>query len=154
MSADSEIVVNRKALRDYHVLESLEAGIELKGTEVKSIRSGHVQLQGSFARIENGEIFLYDSDIQPYLRASHEQHEPKRRRRLLVHRNEILRLQAETEQAGRTLIALKLYWKKGKVKVQLGLGKGKDSSDKRADLKKRVQDRETDRVLAGLQRRR
>jgi len=154
MSAESDIVVNRKALRDYHVLESLEAGIELKGTEVKSIRAGHVQLQGSFARIENGEIFLYDSDIQPYPRASHEQHEPKRRRRLLVHRNEIIRLKAETEQTGRTLVALKLYWKKGKVKVQLGVGKGKDSADKRADLKKRVQDRETDRVLAGLQRRR
>ena len=154
MSASSEIVVNRKALRDYHILESLEAGIELKGTEVKSIRAGHVQLQGSFARIEGRELYLYDSDIQPYLRASHEQHEPKRRRRLLIHRAEIVRLTAETEQTGRTLVALKLYWKQGKVKVQLGVGKGKDSADKRADLKKRVQDRETDRVLAGIQRRR
>ena len=72
----AEIVTNRKALRDYHILETFEAGIELKGTEVKSIRSGLVNLQGSFARLEGGEVFLYDSDIQPYLRASHEQHEP------------------------------------------------------------------------------
>ncbi len=152
MSAES--VVNRKALRDYHILESLEAGIELKGTEVKSIRAGHVQLQGSFARIEGRELYLYDADIQPYLRASHEQHEPKRKRRLLVHRAEIERLAAQIEQAGRTLVALKLYWKKGKVKIELGLGKGKDAADKRGDLKKRVQEREVDRVLAGIQRRR
>lgn len=150
----AEIVTNRKALRDYHILESFEAGLELKGTEVKSIRAGHVNLQGSFARIEGKQIFLYDSDIQPYLRASHEQHEPKRRRRLLLHRQEILRLAAETEQAGRTLVPLKLYWKKNRIKLQLGLGKGKVAADKRADLKKRVQERETDRVLAGLQRRR
>jgi SsrA-binding protein len=152
MSAD--IVTNRKALRDYHILESLEAGIELKGTEVKSIRSGLVNLQGSFARIEGAEMFLYDCDIQPYLRASHEQHEAKRRRRLLLHRMEIDRLAGETEQTGRTLVALKMYWKKGRVKVQLGVGKGKVASDKRADLKKRVQEREVERVLAGLQRKR
>lgn len=153
-AGSADIVTNRKALRDYHVLESLEAGIELKGTEVKSIRAGLVNLQGSFARIEGGEIFLYDSDIQPYVRASHEQHEPKRRRRLLLHRVEIARLAGETEQAGRTLVALKLYWKKGRVKVQLGVGKGKAASDKRADLKKRVQEREVERVLAGIQRKR
>ena len=99
----AEIVTNRKALRDYHILETLEAGIELKGTEVKSIRAGLVNLQGSFARLEGGEIYLYDSDIQPYVRASHEQHEPRRRRRLLLHRAEIEKLAVETEQAGRTL---------------------------------------------------
>ena len=150
----AEIVTNRKALRDYHILESIEAGLELRGTEIKSIRAGHVNLQGSFARIEGREIFLYDSDIQPYVRASHEQHEPKRRRRLLMHRQEIIRLKAETEQAGRTLVPLRLYWKANRIKLQLGVGKGKVASDKRADLKKRVQDRETDRMLAGLQRRR
>jgi SsrA-binding protein len=150
----AEIVTNRKALRDYHILETFEAGIELKGTEVKSIRAGLVNLQGSFARLEGGEVFLYDSDIQPYLRASHEQHEPKRRRRLLLHRAEIDKLAGQTEQAGRTLVALKMYWKKGRVKVSLGIGKGKDSADKRADLKKRVQEREVQRVLAGIQRKR
>lgn len=150
----AEIVVNRKAFRDYHILEKLEAGIELKGTEVKSIRSGHVNLQGAFARLEGGEVFLYDSDIQPYLRASHEQHEPKRRRRLLLHRLEIDKVAGAIEQAGRTLVALRMYWKNGRVKVELGLGKGKQDVDKRADLKKRVQEREIDRVLAGIQRKR
>jgi len=150
----AEIVTNRKAFRDYHVLEKFEAGIELRGTEVKSIRAGHVNLQGAFARVEGREVHLYDSDIQPYLRASHEQHEPKRVRRLLLHRHEIDHIKAEIEQAGRTLVALRMYWKKGMVKLELGIGKGKDAGDKRADLKKRVQDRETDRVLADLQRRR
>lgn len=150
----AEIVTNRKALRDYHILERFEAGVELRGTEVKSIRNGLVNLQGAFARIEGREIYLYDSDIQPYLRASHEQHEAKRRRRLLLHRREILHLAAETEQAGCTLVALRLYWKNSRVKVELGVGKGKVASDKRADLKKRVQQRETDRVLANFQRKR
>jgi len=150
----AEIVVNRKAFRDYHILEKLEAGIELKGTEVKSIRLGHVNLQGAFARLDGGEVFLYDSDIQPYLRASHEQHEPKRRRRLLLHRLEIEKVAGAIEQAGRTLVALRMYWKNGRVKVELGLGKGKQDVDKRADLKKRVQEREIDRVLAGIQRKR
>jgi SsrA-binding protein len=150
----AEIVINRKALRDYHILETLEAGIELKGTEVKSVRSGLVNLQGSFARLEGGEVFLYDSDIQPYLRASHEQHEPRRRRRLLLHRVEIDKLAGATEQGGRTLVPLKMYWKQGRVKVALGIGKGKVAADKRADLKKRVQEREVQRVLAGIQRKR
>ena len=150
MSAD--IVTNRKALRDYHILETLEAGIGLKGTEVKSIRAGLVNLQGSFARVEAGEVYLYDSDIQPYLRASHEQHEPRRARKLLLHREEIERIARQTEQAGCTLVALSMYWKKGRVKVSLGIGKGKVAADKRADLKKRVQEREIQRVLAGIQR--
>jgi SsrA-binding protein len=150
MSAD--IVTNRKALRDYHILETLEAGIELTGIEVKSIRAGLVNLQGSFARVERGEVYLYDSDIQPYVRASHEQHESRRRRKLLLHRAEIDNLAGHTEQAGRTLVALKMYWKKGRVKVSLGIGKGKASADKRADLKRRVQEREVQRVLAGMQR--
>lgn len=150
----AEIVVNRKALRDYHILERIEAGIELTGTEVKSIRAGLVNLQGSFARFEGNQVFLHDCDIQPYLRASHEQHEPRRRRRLLLHRREIDKLVGEIEQTGRTLVALKLYWKQHHVKIELGIGKGKVDSDKRADLKKRVQKREVDRMLAGLQRKR
>lgn len=151
MSADN--VLNRKALRDYEILDRMECGIELKGTEVKSIRLGHVNLQGSFARLENREVFMYDSDIQPYLRASHEQHEPKRPRRLLLHRYEIDKLAGEIEQQGRTLVPLKLYWKKGRIKIELGIGKGKVAADKRHDLKKRVVQRETDRMLAGIQRR-
>lgn len=150
---NSEIASNRKALRDYHILETIEAGIELKGTEVKSLRAGKAQLRSSYARLDRGEVYLYDCDIQPYERASHEQHEPKRPRKLLLHRQEIDRLAGEVEAAGRTLVALKLYWKNGRVKVALGLGKGKVDADKRADLKKRVQDRETDRLLASIQRR-
>ncbi|GAB4165444.1 MAG: SsrA-binding protein SmpB [Terrimicrobiaceae bacterium] len=151
MSAD--IVINRKARRDYHILETLEAGIELKGTEVKSIRAGKVQLQGAYARIEGGQMYLFDSDIQPYERASHEQHEPKRRRRLLIHRHEIDRLTGEIERAGRTVVPLRMYWKKARVKVELGVGKGKDAGDRRADLKSKAQDRETNRMLASLQKR-
>ncbi len=149
-----EITINRKALRDYHILERFEAGIELKGTEVKSIRAGLVTLQGAFARMEGVNLCLYDSSIQPYERASHEQHETKRVRRLLLHRAEIDRLVGEIEQSGRTVVALRLYWNKGRVKVELGLGKGKDAGDKRADLKKRVTDREVDRAIADFQRKR
>src|SRR5476651_1889185 len=138
----AEINVNRKALRDYQILEKYEAGIELKGTEVKSIRAGQVSLQGSFARIEGRQMFLFDSDIQPYLRASHEQHDPKRPRRLLLHRMEIEKIAVEIDQAGCTLVPLRMYWKKGRVKLELGLGKGKVGAGKRADLKKRVQERE------------
>lgn len=149
----AEITINRKALRDYHILERFEAGVELKGTEVKSIRAGLVSLQGSFARIHEGNLCLYDASIQPYERASHEQHESKRVRRLLLHRSEIDKLVGEIERAGRTVVALRLYWKGGRVKVELGLGKGKDAGDKRMDLKKREVSREMDRAVADFQRR-
>lgn len=150
----AEITINRKALRDYHILERFEAGIELKGTEVKSIRAGLVSLQGAFARVENGNLCLFESSIQPYERASHEQHESKRIRRLLLHRAEIDKLVGEIERAGRTVVALRMYWKGGRVKVELGLGKGKDAGDKRSDLKKRVENREAERAVADFQRRR
>jgi SsrA-binding protein len=150
----AEIATNRKALREYHIEERLEAGIELRGTEVKSIRAGHVQLQGAFARIEGGQLYLYESAIQPYEQASHEQHENKRRRRLLVHRTEIRKLEVATEQAGCTVVAIRMYWKKNHIKVELGIGKGKANADKRADLKKRTQDREVQRMLAGIQHKR
>lgn len=148
----SEISINRKGLRDYHILEKIEAGIELRGTEVKSIRLGLVSLQGAFARIHEGNLCLFEAGIQPYERASHEQHESKRIRRLLLNRAEIDKLVGEVERSGRTLIALRMYWKKGRVKVELGLGKGKDAGDKRADLKKRATDREVDRAIADFQR--
>src|SRR5436190_15188190 len=109
MSAD--ISVNRKALRDYHILERFEAGIELKGTEVKSIRGGLANINNAFARVENGQVFLYGADIQPYARASHEQHDPKRSRRLLLNKKEIERIFEQTSIKGLTLVALRLYWK-------------------------------------------
>lgn len=148
-----EISVNRKALRDYHILDKLEAGIELRGTEVKSIRAGHCNINNAFARIENGQAWLYDVDIQPYDKASHEQHEPKRPRRLLLHRLELDKLFTRTTVKGLALVALRLYWKDARVKVELGVGKGKEQRDQRADLKDRAVKRETDREVASFNRR-
>jgi SsrA-binding protein len=152
MAAD--ISVNRKALRDYHILERLEAGIELKGTEVKSIRAGLANVNNAFARVEGREAYLYDVDIQPYIRASHEQHEPKRRRRLLLHRKEIDRLLGLTQIEGRTIVALRMYWKDARVKIEIGVGKGKEQRDQRADIKARVTKREMDREVANFNKRR
>jgi len=148
-----EITTNRKAFRDYHILEKFEAGVELKGTEVKSIRAGLATLQGAFARIQNGQVFLQEATIQPYERASHEQHEPKRPRRLLMHRAEIDRLTGAVEREGLALPVLRLYWKKGRVKAEVGLGKGKHAADKRQDLKKRVETREAERAVSAFNRR-
>ena len=149
----ADITINRKALRDYHILERLEAGMELVGTEVKSIRAGQVNLMGSFARIENLELLIYGMDIQPYLKASHEQHEPKRVRKLLMHRREIDKLFGEVTVKGRTLVPLRLYWKAGRVKVELGIGKGKDQADKRNDLKEKAVRRDLQRELASARKR-
>ncbi len=146
MSAD--ISVNRKALRDYHILERYEAGLELKGTEVKSIRGGFANINSAFARVENGQVFVHDLDIQPYVRASFEQHEPKRFRRLLMHKQEINRLAGLTQIKGHTLVALRLYWKDARVKIEIGVAKGKESVDKRQDLKEKASKRETDREVA------
>lgn len=147
-----EICTNRKALHDYFIEARYEAGLELLGTEVKSIRAGHVNLRGSYARVENGQAFLFDADIQPYVRASHEQHEPKRKRRLLLHRREIDQLFGAANVSGRTLVPLRLYWKSGRVKVEIGVGKGKVASDKRGDIKKREAEREAQRTAAGFNR--
>ena len=146
----AEITTNRKAFRDYTILEKFEAGVELKGTEVKSLRAGLISMQGAFARIQNGDLYLFDCAIQPYERASHEQHESKRPRRLLLHRGEINKLAAAVEREGLTIPALRLYWKKGRVKLEIGLGKGKLATDKRQDLKKRVEDREAARTVAAF----
>ena len=149
----AEITTNRKAFRDYHILEKFEAGVELKGTEVKSLRAGLVSLQGAFARVQGGEMWLNDCTIQPYERASHEQHEAKRPRRLLLHRIEIDRLTGAVEREGLTLPVLRLYWKKGRVKAEIGLGKGKHDADKRMDLKNRVETREAERTVAAFNKR-
>jgi SsrA-binding protein len=152
MAAD--ISINRKALRDFHIIDRFEAGLALTGTEVKSIRSGLANLSNAYARVENGEVFLYDADIQPYPQASFEQHEPKRKRKLLLHRGEIDKLFGATSIKGLTLVALRMYWKTGRVKVELGLGKGKLAHDKRSDLKQRQADRETAREVSQFNRRR
>mgnify|MGYP001766563060 FL=1 len=149
----TDIVTNRKARHAYNILESFEAGIELRGTEVKSIRLGLANMTSSFARLEKGELYLHGLDIQPYERASHEQHEAKRPRRLLVHRAELHKLREAVEQQGCALPAMKLYWKKQHVKVQVGIAKGKKAPDKRQDLKRREAEREAARTAAAFNRR-
>lgn len=148
----AEISVNRKALRDFHVLERLEAGLELRGTEVKSIRLGHANLQGAFARVEGGQVFLYDLEIKPYEKASHTQHVAKSRRRLLVHRQQITRLFEQTHIKGNALVALRLYWKGHRVKVEIALGSGKDKADQRHALKEKAERREVDREVSRFHR--
>ena len=150
----ADISSNRKAFHSYHILDKFEAGMELKGTEVKSIRAGLVNMTNAFARVENGQAFLYGTDIQPYERASHEQHDPKRSRRLLMHKSEINKLFALCAIKGHTLVALRMYWKGSRVKVEIGVGKGKEDRDKRADLKKRATDREVDREISRFNKRR
>lgn len=151
MSGD--IANNKKARRDYHILEKLECGIELKGTEVKSIREGKVNIGDAFARVERGQLFLYGCDIQPWQTAGQWfQHESKRPRRLLVHKKEILKLEQATQVKGETIVALRLYFKGRRVKVEIGLAKGKTHGDQRHDLKKRVELREAQREMARFNR--
>jgi SsrA-binding protein len=138
---------NRKALHEYHIIDSYEAGIVLVGPEVKSIRGGKVSLTEAFARIENNEALLYGMHITPYDPASRWNVDPVRTRKLLLHRREIRRLIGATQQEGFTLIPLELYLKDGFVKVALGLGKGKKNYDKREDAKKRDADREMQRAV-------
>lgn len=144
----SDIATNRKAPRDYHLLERFEAGIELKGTEVKSIRAGRINLNDAFARVERGQCFLWNCHIQPYEKASHVQHEPTRSRRLLLHKSEIFKLYAASQQKHLALVPLRAYWKNGRVKIELAVGRGKTKSDQRQDLKKRVENREAQREVA------
>jgi SsrA-binding protein len=148
----SDIASNRRALHDYHILARYEAGIELKGTEVKSIRGGLATLNGAFARVENAEVWLYGADIQPYIRASAEQHEPKRQRRLLLNKAEINKLFQATTVGGHSIVALRMYWKGHHVKVEIGVGQGKQAHDKRTDIKQKTESREADREVSRFNR--
>ncbi len=148
-----DVATNRKAPRDYHILEKFEAGMELKGTEVKSIRNGKINIGDAFARVERGQVWLYNCDIQPYEKASHEQHEPRRVRRLLMHKKEIDKLFGYSHQKGLSLPAMRVYWKSGRAKIEIGVGKGKTKGDQRDDIKKRTEMREAQRVVAGFNRR-
>lgn len=152
MSAD--IATNRKAGRDFHISDKYEAGIELRGTEVKSIRAGKINISDAFARVEKGQLFLYGCDIQPWETASlWFQHESKRPRRLLLHKREILKLDHATSIKGSSLPLLRMYWKDRKVKVEIGVGKGKTHGDQRHDLKNRVELREAQREMARFNQR-
>ena len=144
----SEIATNRKAPRDFHILEKYEAGVELRGTEVKSIRSGKLNISDAFARVERGQVWLYNCDIQPYEKASWEQHEPRRCRRLLLHKREINKLTGLSNVKGLALPLLRVYWKDRLVKVEIGVGRGKTHGDQRQDLKDRVENREAQREVA------
>ncbi|HHY85182.1 MAG TPA: SsrA-binding protein SmpB [Verrucomicrobia bacterium] len=142
----ADILTNSKARRDYHILETYEAGIVLKGTEVKALRAGKGQISDAFARVENGEVFLYNAHIDEYSHGNLMNHQPKGVRKLLLNRSEIRKLEGQASVKGNALVPLSFYWKNGRVKVALAVGKGKAQYDKREDLKKRESDRELKRA--------
>src|SRR5260221_8758067 len=135
--AQSNIAENRKAFHDYHLLETFEAGIALLGTEVKAIREGRVNLRDSFARVADGEVYLYNVNISPYSHRGYVDHEPIRPRKLLLHREEIRKLIGKTVERGVTLVPTRLYFKKGRVKGSVSLARGKKEYDKRETIKRR-----------------
>ena len=140
------IAENRKARHDYLIVDQYEAGLVLTGTEVQSLRLGKVNLKDSYARVKNGEVFLYQVHISPYPFAYYNNHDPLRVRKLLLHKREILRLYAKANEQGHTLVPLKIYFKAGKAKITLALAKGKREFDKRQTIRDREHKREMDRV--------
>ena len=138
---------NRKARHIYNILETFESGIALQGTEVKSVRDARVNLKESYARVENGELFLYNMHISPYEQGNRFNHEPLRPRKLLMHRREINRLGGYVKEKGFTLVPLSLYLRRGKVKLELALARGKRDYDKRHDIAERDAKRDMDRAL-------
>lgn len=141
------VTVNRKAYHNYHIQETLEAGIVLKGSEIKSIRGGRVNLSDAYAKPEHGELWLYNSHIASYDAASYNTHEPTRPRKLLLHRKEIDILSGKVVQKGLTLVPLKLYIKRGIAKVELGVARGKKVYDKRQTIARRDAEREAERAV-------
>jgi len=141
--AQKTIADNRKAFHDYHVLDTWEAGLVLLGTEVKAIREGSINLRDSFARIDNGEVWLMNVHISPYSHTGYARHDERRQRKLLLHKHEIQKLTGRVVEKGLTLVPLRLYLKKGHVKVALALVKGKQVHDKRETIRKREVERET-----------
>jgi len=144
------LITNRQARRNYQILEVMEAGIELRGTEVKSLRNLRGNMADAFARVDNGEVILYNFHISPYEQGNRFNHDPLRPRRLLLHKREIARLAVESERKGVSLIPLRLYLKKGRVKVELGMCLGKRQIDKREDIKKAEHDREIARAVSKI----
>ena len=146
------IATNRKARHDYHIDDVLEAGMVLTGSEIKSIRAGQINLRDSYATIRDGEVWLMNAHISPYKQASYQNHEPKRERKLLLHRREIDRLTGKLQEKGLTLVPLKVYLKNGRAKVELGLARGKKSYDKRQTLRERDDRRQMDRAVGRRQK--
>jgi len=146
------VVENRRARHDYHVLEKHEAGIELRGTEVKSLRAGHIVLKDSYADVINGEMFLVGVHINPYEQGTAWNHEPERRRKLLMHKRQIVKLAEQVDEKGYTLVPLSVYFKEGRAKVEIGLCKGKQTVDKRESIRDREVKREIDRAMKSTKR--
>jgi SsrA-binding protein len=146
-------IANRRALHEFFIEAKLECGIALQGTEVKSLREGKANLSDAFARVERNQLILYNCHIDPYLKAAIVyNHEPKRPRKLLAHRREIRKLEAELEQRGTTLVPLAIYFKGSRAKVEIGVAKGKQQHDKRDTIRKKEQDRELRRAMTYRQR--
>lgn len=146
------IAQNRKAYHDYFIEETLEAGVILTGTEVKSLRDGRANLRDSYATFDDGELYLIGAHISPYEQGNLFNHDPVRRRKLLLHAKELHKLHAKVREAGYALIPTKLYFKDGRVKVEIGVGRGKKLYDKRETIAKRDADREMERALRQRQR--
>jgi SsrA-binding protein len=142
------IATNRKVYHDYEIMEKYEAGIALMGTEVKSLRMGRANFKDSYARIKRRELWLFNLHISPYDHGSIWNHDPMRVRKLLMHRREIIRLTTKTEERGLTLVPLRLYFKQGKAKVELGLARGKKAHDKREDIVRKDMERDAQRELS------
>ena len=147
--SEKTVATNKKAYHDYFIEETYEAGIELVGSEVKSIRKGAVNLKDSYAAVKDGELYLYNAHISPYEKGSFFNPDPRRRRRLLMHKKEITRLKSKTEQKGYTLVVTKLYFKDSLVKAEVALAKGKELYDKRKTLKEKQIKRDVARALNG-----
>jgi len=145
--ADKTVVTNRRVRREYFIEESFEAGLVLTGSEIKSIRAGRANLQDSYVSIRDGEAWLVNLHVSPYKQASIEKHEPKRDRKLLLHRRQIDRLLGKVQAKGYTIVPLRLYLKNNRAKVEIALAKGKKLYDKRADLAKRQAQRDMERAL-------
>jgi SsrA-binding protein len=143
---DRTIATNRRARHDYHILETIEAGLVLRGTEVKSLRAGQVTFKDSYATVRNDEAWLLGCHISPYSHGSDANHNPERDRKLLLHKREVARLSGKVAERGLTLIPLRIYFKQGRAKLELGLGRGKKLHDKRSTLREREVRREMDRA--------
>jgi SsrA-binding protein len=147
MAADKEILTNRQAFHEYHILDKFEAGAALVGTEVKSIMAGRIQLKDSYVAIKDGEVWLMNAHISPYSHGNRQNHEPLRTRKLLLHKKEIEKLERETTQKGMTLVVTSIYWKNGRIKFEIGVAKGKKLYDKRESEMRKTVERETRQQL-------
>jgi SsrA-binding protein len=151
-AAQHKLAVNRRALHDYFVLQKIETGIALRGTEVKSAKGGEISLAGSYAKAQADGIFLFNANIAVYAFGNRFNHVPDRPRRLLLHADEIRKLRAQVEQKGLALIPLSAYLKRGMVKIELGLCRGKREADKRETLRRKTAEREADRAMSAYRR--